>query len=524
MFAEVSLEEDVLEQPPALQVTKGVDQFKEHCYFSGCFRDNYLLKIKITEGDEQCLVVMYDSEVLAFQKPDEDLNVFFFRVVSAYELLQKNKVKDTIDAGIKKGVLVERDELSSMFTSKEYTEAKQLFAIKDSGLVRALPPPPIPKILPTGCASVTEFFERQVTSPLYNPVLSSSRIVSPPIPMFLPPDDDIMELVIPPPPPLPVFFGPQTHDQWSLDQMIERRKEEERLRAEKNARNRKRNGSKIDRRAKVEHKRYNIFVKRFGLKAFPQVLLNVTKKEINCAILESSLSMVFVDVIKDVRDLVLKYFIYLYEASRTNEERTEAESRHEGWTKTTKRVTNMTTIQAVVSETNTIIARNSTIGELPVYMFVLTHKGFEVNFGQASASMALYFAIRRKDVGISARMTFSIPSAFRKVNQIGIFNKVVGYNSEPILARTYPHGLEIEEWTVFRFLPSSVRGDQTHLLLWFTFFSSDGFIACRPFTYAKKALRGVPDMTSSDIATIRQNQVVVQDTVYPLSKIYSWIK
>jgi len=396
-----------------------------------------------------------------------------------------------------------------------------------------LPPPPIPKVLPPNCASVSEFFEKQVTSPIYNPVggvrLPDPVAVSHFYTNFYElwkqqQEEDVVELPIPPPPPLPIFYGPQTHHEYSLQVLRERRDEESRLRKERNEKQRKRNGSKIDKRAKAEHKRYNIFVERFGLKPFPQVLIEITRKELQVSILETAVSMVFKDIIKDVRDIILSYFIYLFEASRTNEERTEAESRHEGWTKTTKRSTNIASMQVVVSESNTNIARSTTIGELPIHMFVLTHKGFEVSYGQASKSMAVYFAIQKKDDGISARMTHSIPSAFRKVNQIGVFNKIVGYNSEPILARAYPHGLEIENWTVFRVVPSTIRGDQTHLLLWFTVFSADGFIACRPFTYAKKALRGVPEKMSSDIAHISQNRVTICESSYSLSKVFSWIK
>jgi len=511
-----------------------VEEFEELCYFSGHFRDNYRLEIRITDRYPKTLVVLYDSTLLASQEVEENVYIFFERVRKAYDLMMSQHKAFYIKTKIGSSSEESYDEysLSKVPNHQEERKMKVVMLEKESRPV-LLPPPPIPKVLPPNCASVSEFFERQVTSPIYNPVVA----LRPPYMMEVTQfhttffeilkqqqEEDVVELPIPPPPPLPVFFGPLTHHEHSLQLLREKRDEENRLRKERNEKQRKRNGSKIDKKAKAEHKRYNIFVKRFGLKPFPQVLMEITKKELQTSVLETSVSMVFKDIIKDVRDIILSYFIYLFEASRTNEERTEAESRHEGWTKTTKRSTNIASMQVVVSDSNTGIARSSTVGELPILMFVLTHKGFEVSYGQATKSMAVYFAIQKKDDGISARMTHSIPSAFRKVNQIGVFNKIVGYNSEPILARTYPHGLEIENWTVFRVVPSTVRGDQTHLLLWFTFFSADGFIACRPFTYAKKALRGVPEKMSSDIAQISQNRITICESSYSLSKIFSWIK
>jgi len=481
--------------------------FRDHLVLTCSFVDNYSLKVFPDIRIHNGILVKYEGVLLATRNKGESLFDFAQRVRFVYHETRIVTVApstpqcDAVDYG-------------------KFSELDEQEQIQESGLVRTTPPPQI--------ASIPFRYEQAIIQPkvimtfqqnkefesLKSILLRSVAIQA----VFSP-----LPIIPPPPPPLPVF-GPLTkleYEQVKLKELITQRELDD---DERKAKNRRRNGDKIERRARQEHKRYNVFVAKYGLSPFPEVLINVTRGMLKESSLEFILSAQKSHIIRDVQEVILRFMLFLHDASRTNEERSEAESRHEGWTKTTKRADNIASMQVIVGEGNTKESRKRTIGQVPVYMFILTHQGFKSCSGRAAHSVAVYFAIRRKDQGINARMTHTIPSAWRKINQLGQFQRVVGYNSEPVLARTYPHGLELEDWTVFRVNPTTVSGENTHHLFWFTFYNADGIIATRPFTYAKKAFRSAHSSIESDIANICQDKITILDIPYPLAKIYDMIK
>lgn len=274
----------------------------------------------------------------------------------------------------------------------------------------------------------------------------------------------------------------------------------EEIRAERLQREMEKRHAKINKFSKKSQKIYNIWVSTLGLRPFPFTMFDVTKEKMKQSVLFFLVSARIKGIIDDVQNVIARFMFRLYEASRNNEVRTAAESHHEGWTKTTKKKENMASMQHVVSEEGLKIARDRTFGVEPVYMFYLTQTGFQRSLGRTVHTIGIYFAVRRPDKGITARVTHSIPAAHRKMNQMLSYEKVVGYNAEPVLARTYPHGLEMADWTVFRIPPCTVKSTQTKHLFWFTVYNADGCLGTRPFAYVKKNSHYEGDF-ESDIAS-----------------------
>jgi len=84
----------------------------------------------------------------------------------------------------------------------------------------------------------------------------------------------------------------------------------------------------------------------------------------------------------------------------------------------------------------------------PLYIFSMQRGKISPMLGIVRPSEGIYFAVHLKDIGITARMTHSIPSVFCNVNHVGWFEKIIGYDPEPHNFAKIPH-LPMSEWTVF---------------------------------------------------------------------------
>jgi len=285
-------------------------------------------------------------------------------------------------------------------------------------------------------------------------------------------------------------------EEYNLEQMEGKKEERDRK-----ARAREANGKKIEKKAKRNEMQYTKKVTALGLFAFPIAPTCHTRSQIRDKLLQSLLSMKTVHVIDDIIRLIVKTMRFMMEAAHSNEIRGDSPSRDEGWTKTTKRAQNIATLQVVVSEEGMQIARERTIGNHPIVMFVLTHRGFVRADGPCVRTTAVYFGVKLPDHGIKARLTHGLPSAWYKVNEIASVEKIVGFNSEPLISRGYPHSMELDSWTVFR-IPPSVIKDSTKEALWMTFYDANGLIGTRPVLFTKKYLEWDTAVVPTDIATL----------------------
>jgi len=131
-----------------------------------------------------------------------------------------------------------------------------------------------------------------------------------------------------------------------------------------------------------------------------------------------------------------------------------------------------------------------------------------------------FFAIKRKDFGIRARLTHSIPSLYRNINHIGIITKVIGHNPEPQNPRLYPWCFTDKEWTVYRLIPRSIE-EESHIF-WITFFDRDGFIASRPFSFS--SFQRYPVQSTTDIAQVTATQITIFGKKVSFSELCEQVK
>jgi len=171
---------------------------------------------------------------------------------------------------------------------------------------------------------------------------------------------------------------------------------------------------------------------------------------------------------------------------------------------------------------NLSVARDSTIG-IPMYVFVLDRGSFSTVHGLLPQGEGIFFAVNIKDKGLEARMTHSIPSALQNINHVGVFNRVVGCNSEPIDSYCYPHALSLSEWTVFRLQPGTV--DDSNYLLWFTVFDRGGLVSSRPILRSSSNHNVIIwSGQVSDVASSNDEGVVVLGKNYSTNFLQSCLK
>lgn len=242
----------------------------------------------------------------------------------------------------------------------------------------------------------------------------------------------------------------------------------------------------------------------------------------NDSLRELFITMVFIGAVKDVLDIIFKYSLHVTESHHTNEERSSSRSRLSNWDQLyTKTFGLYNNCGKHFFEDDVLGAASHTIGP-PIHMFTLEQGNYKTVHGRALGHRGLYFAINCRDNGINARMTHSIPSAMRNLNQLGIFNRIVGYSSEPIEESAYPHWLSLSDWTVFRVQSDTLVNSTA--ILWFTFFSASGFIASRPFTYAEGDWIDYPKISCTDIASVDDYGITILGNQYNFEELRSWLK
>jgi len=102
------------------------------------------------------------------------------------------------------------------------------------------------------------------------------------------------------------------------------------------------------------------------------------------------------------------------------------------------------------------------------------------------------------------------------------FIKVVGNNPEPIKDHSYPKGLLMSHWTVYRVSPE-IKLDHTHVL-WFSFYSKDGLISTRPFGFGNRWGTYILPGYRSDISASFEDTILIQSVSYSYAEILSRIK
>jgi len=275
---------------------------------------------------------------------------------------------------------------------------------------------------------------------------------------------------------------------------------------ERKARNRERNGQKIDEARQVLVRKQFDITAINGLSGFFARTFVSYFHELRCV-------LYFFCPVNDVSSIILFYYRALKEASESNELRSSAEAVYQGWTKTTRQDINSFSLEKILQSDALDRAGEKSIG-YPILFVTLTKNGFVESGGCMKKSVARYCLIDMPDRGLKCRITCNIPSAFFKVQEVGYVEKVVGHDPEPVLGRSYPHGLDCSQWTVFRVVPDSVR---TKHLCWVTIYSVDGPIACRPLAYCVSPHRTLTTMYgNSDIATYSNGGFVI------MGRTFSW--
>lgn len=263
----------------------------------------------------------------------------------------------------------------------------------------------------------------------------------------------------------------------------------------------------VDEKERAEYEYLKLQRERNGLSLFNSVEISYrTIHEILLAMLASK-------VITDVTNTIIGYCIKLLECNRTNESRSLEFSRLTNWEQYYSDIDtahHRTLIQSAVTS----------IGD-PLYMFTYTRGVINIRRGWVPRTEGVFFAIRKKDKGINARLTHSVPSVMRNINHVGMFQRVVGWDPEPIGFSLCPL-LSLSEWTVFRIPPGVLLEDNQ--LLWFTVFSVEGFLSTRPFTCSFNHWFRDPRPTISDIASVVDEAVLIGNNKYLFSELSSWIK
>jgi len=256
-------------------------------------------------------------------------------------------------------------------------------------------------------------------------------------------------------------------------------------------------------------------VKQCGL--YSNVDLGVTAKQVR----EFLYCVRYIGILDDISNVIMTFFHLCYDFCHTNELRSDLASRLINWEQQFSGIFKNVTYKSFF-DLNLLVARDSTVG-IPMYVFVLDRGSFSTIHGLLPQGEGVFFAVNIKDKGLEARMTHSIPSALHNINHVGVFNRVVGCNVEPIDSGCYPHPLSLLDWTVFRLQPGSV--DDNNYLLWFTVFDRGGLISSRPVMRASSN-RNVIIWSGqvSDIATSNEEGVVVLGRKYSANFLQSCLK
>jgi len=228
---------------------------------------------------------------------------------------------------------------------------------------------------------------------------------------------------------------------------------------------------------------------------------------------ETVLVMSYQGVIRDLRNIILRYSIWLLEGRRTNERRTLSKSRIPKWVRefdTFRRNDAETLIKSLL--------RKGIIG-IPLYIFILREGKLHLFTGVVNSKETIYFAVKQRDVGITARLTHSIPSVYRNVNHVGWYEKIIGYDPEPISFSKIPN-LVTSDWTVFMVSPCVLGKDPR--VLWFTVYSREGLISSCPFTCFRGKMQNL--ITSeSDIAEAMPNRIIINHKEIPFEQLCTWV-
>jgi len=228
---------------------------------------------------------------------------------------------------------------------------------------------------------------------------------------------------------------------------------------------------------------------------------------------ETVLAMSQKGIIRELRNIILRYSIWLLEGRRTNERRTLLKSRIPKW------VREFDSFRRNDAETlNKSLLRKGIIG-LPLYVFTLREGKLHLFTGVVNSKETIYFAVKQRDVGITARLTHSIPSVYRSVNHVGWYEKIIGYDPEPISFSKIPY-LVTSDWTVFLVSSNVLRKDPR--VLWFTVYSREGLISSCPFTCFKGSMQ-YPIISESDIAEAMSNKIVINHKEIPFEQLCTWV-
>jgi len=227
----------------------------------------------------------------------------------------------------------------------------------------------------------------------------------------------------------------------------------------------------------------------------------------------------------DVQNLLFKYCSYFVDFYKTNEYRTDLKPRlpFPEYVEITENHSIHPKLRDHLSVAeNSTIARKSTIGDYPIHIFTYANDSYRISQGELPTYLPAYFAIRKCDNGINARLTHTIPSLMINVNNVGFFIKVVGNNSEPIKDHSYPKGLLMSHWTVYRISPDTVFDHAR--VFWFSFYSKDGLISTRPFGFGNRWGTRIFPGHRSDISASFDDTILIQSVCYSHAEILSRIK
>jgi len=268
-------------------------------------------------------------------------------------------------------------------------------------------------------------------------------------------------------------------------------------------------------RSEGESLYHSEMVKKYGLRS--NLDLGVTAKQVR----EFLYCTRYKGILGDVSNTIMYFFHLCYDFYRTNELRSDLPPRLGNWDQQFSDVLK-NAIDKSFFDLNLSVARNSTIG-IPMYLFVLKMGSFSTVHGLLPQEESVFFAVNIKDNGLEARLTHSVPSALQNVNHVGVFNRVVGHNPEPIDSSCYPYSLSLSEWTVFRLQPGTI--DDNNYLLWFTVFDRGGLISSRPLLRSSSNRNMIIwSGQMSDVAASNNEGVVVLGKNYSTNFLQSCLK
>jgi len=142
------------------------------------------------------------------------------------------------------------------------------------------------------------------------------------------------------------------------------------------------------------------------------------------AFAEIQLVFSLLGLLPDLQNLLFKYCSYLVDYYKTNEYRTDLKSRlpFSDYVEITENQSIHPKLRDHLSTAESFnLARGSTIGDYPIHIFTYANDSYRISQGDVPTYLPVYFAIRKCDNGISARLTHTIPSVMLNVNNVGFF-------------------------------------------------------------------------------------------------------